>query len=306
MDEHIKVLTWLGLEGDPSEDTSPIGSLLRLIGLQATGHPRQVAALSKADFLAVLNGWQFGDPAGPPTPAQRGQAAEFGRLSRVICGVELSVSQQNAKEQSDHQLALLQAQAAASAAAPATPRALSAPSPRKIKASQIINQMDEGEVDILDPKALKDSYEKYSALMGALPSPDQGCTAEQLSALAAIAKAGSPLYVDLAVWGPHQYRLLKKIKLSGMQIMPNGTLNTVELAGPPTFEMWEKCMTVFRTGCIQLGLLTPARVDAYIDVVKSYNTRYSHSCWHLVYQADVRMRLEHTERVRRRGEAEHS
>ena len=41
-----------------------------------------------------------------------------------------------------------------------------------------------------------------------------------------------------------------------------------------------------------------------MDVIKSYNSRYSHSCWHLIYQADVRMRLEHAERIRRRGEAE--
>ena len=158
----------------------------------------------------------------------------------------------------------------------------------------------------MDPVALKTAYNKFVSLTGDLPSPDHECTTEQLSALQALAKAGSPLYVDLAVWGPHHYRLLKKIKLSGLQIMPDGGLRVVELAGPPTFEMWEKCMQVFRTGCLMLGLLTSSRIDSYVNVIKAYNSRYTHACWHLVYQADVRMRLEHTERIRRRGESEHA
>ena len=33
--------------------------------------------------------------------------------------------------------------------------------------------------------------------------------------------------------------------------------------------------------------------------------RYGESCWAIVYQADVRARLEHSERMRRQGEEEH-
>lgn len=63
-------------------------------------------------------------------------------------------------------------------------------------------------------------------------------------------------------------------------------------------------MKVFRTECIILDLLSPSRVDGYIDLVKSYVVRYGSGCWHLIYQADVRMRPEHAERIRRRGELE--
>ena len=61
-------------------------------------------------------------------------------------------------------------------------------------------------------------------------------------------------------------------------------------------------MAVFKTGCIQLDLLSPSRIEAYVDLIKGCNSRYGHMCWHLIYQAGVRMRLEHTERIKRLGE----
>jgi len=158
----------------------------------------------------------------------------------------------------------------------------------------------------LDPAALTASYDSFVLKMGALPSADQECTAEWPSTLFALNKSGAPLYVDLAVWGPHHDCLLKRLKLTGTQIMPTGTLHRGELAGLPTLEIWDTGVSVSRTSGIQLDLLSPVRVDSYVDTIKSYNTRYSHSCWHLIYQADVRMRLEQAERIRRRGETEHA
>lgn len=65
-------------------------------------------------------------------------------------------------------------------------------------------------------------------------------------------------------------------------------------------------MKVFRTACIMLDLSTPSRIDGYIDLIKSYVVRYGAACCYLIYQADVRMRLEQAERIRRRGEIETS
>lgn len=45
------------------------------------------------------------------------------------------------------------------------------------------------------------------------------------------------MYVDLAGCGGNHYGLLKKLKLTGMQIMPIGELHSVQLAGPPNFDM---------------------------------------------------------------------
>ena len=62
---------------------------------------------------------------------------------------------------------------------------------------------------------------------------------------------------------------------------------------------------MFRTGCIMFDQITPARLDAYEHLIRSYHERYGRSCWALLYQADVRARLEHTERLRRVGREEH-
>ena len=40
-------------------------------------------------------------------------------------------------------------------------------------------------------------------------------------------------------------------------------------------------------------------------MIKRYHDRYSASVWAIIYQADVRARLELSERLRRRGESEH-
>lgn len=58
----------------------------------------------------------------------------------------------------------------------------------------------------------------------------------------------------------------------------------------------------FRTGSIMLEQVTPSKLDAYEKLIRGYHDRYGKLCWPLIYQADVRARLEHVERIRRRGQ----
>ena len=51
--------------------------------------------------------------------------------------------------------------------------------------------------------------------------------------------------------------------------------------------------------------ISPARLDNYEKNIRSYVERYGDSCWAIIYQADVRARLEHSERMRRQGEDDH-
>eukprot|EP00971_Amphidinium_carterae_P242337 4811686-Amphidinium_carterae.1 len=60
------------------------------------------------------------------------------------------------------------------------------------------------------------------------------------------------------------------------------------MAGPSSFLVWSECFTVFRTGCIMLGHITPARLDAYKEHVRLHHDRYGATCWSLIYQADCR------------------
>ena len=47
------------------------------------------------------------------------------------------------------------------------------------------------------------------------------------------------------------------------------------------------------------------RLDLCGEHLRSFLTTYGPSCWFLIYQADVRMRSEHFERIRRRLQIEH-
>ena len=76
---------------------------------------------------------------------------------------------------------------------------------------------------------------------------------EQLTALDALVKSGAPPYVDFAVWGPHGYRLMRNLLMTGMQLMPGGDFRQVELAGPPTFGMWQRCYMCLETGLLMLN-----------------------------------------------------
>ena len=76
------------------------------------------------------------------------------------------------------------------------------PSSRKVKVSQVLNQMDETELDLMNPEDLQRTYDRYVNKMGSHPSPDEECTHEQITALAVLGQSGAPLYVDLSVRSP--------------------------------------------------------------------------------------------------------
>lgn len=41
------------------------------------------------------------------------------------------------------------------------------------------------------------------------------------------------------------------------------------------------------------------RLDSYMDFVKDLNNQFSHECWGIIYKAEVRMRSEYMERIKR-------
>ena len=89
----------------------------------------------------------------------------------------------------------------------------------------------------------------------------------------------------------------------GFAIGADGVLKRTEMKGPDTYEAWEACFVVLRTALVMLEVASPYAVDAYKSKIQKFHVRFGPSCWLLLYQADIRMRLEHFERIRRRGAA---
>jgi hypothetical protein len=94
--------------------------------------------------------------------------------------------------------------------------------------------------------------------------------------------------------------MLKTVKLQGLHIGANGALVPVEMKGPTDFTSWTKCYALFRTAAISFDCLTPSTCDNYKKKIGNYIERYGDNCWAIIYQADVRTRLEQAERTKRR------
>eukprot|EP00971_Amphidinium_carterae_P251869 5000773-Amphidinium_carterae.1 len=61
---------------------------------------------------------------------------------------------------------------------------------------------------------------------------------------------------------------------------------------------------LLRTALVSLSAVRPARMDRYSDHILNLSRLYGSQLWGVIYAADVRMRQEHFEWLRRRGEAD--
>ena len=94
--------------------------------------------------------------------------------------------------------------------------------------STVVDQANDDEPTILDQVTIDKFYANYHAVFDSLPDADSEPTIEQLTAIVALLNAGAPPYADFAVWGPHGYRTMKRLKLGGLTIQPGGELRQTE------------------------------------------------------------------------------
>jgi hypothetical protein len=93
------------------------------------------------------------------------------------------------------------------------------------------------------------------------------------------------------------------MKFHGLQILPDGTFAMTEFKGPPNFKTWDLSYAVLWCGLIFLDTVELGPLEAYRSKIRKYATTYEPSqLWHLLYQADYRMRHERMEHLRRIGQ----
>ena len=109
-------------------------------------------------------------------------------------------------------------------------------------------------------------------------------------------------YVDFTVWGPHGGRLMRKLKLHGNTFTSDGALLPIEVRGPPDFEHWLGSYLCLRTALISWKAVDLGRLDAYSRLIGRAVSRFGTGSWFQIYQAELRCRSEHMERIRRRGD----
>ena len=174
----------------------------------------------------------------------------------------------------------------------------------KFKLNTVVNQSSDVELVSLDGKSLAVAYTNFKAVFGTVPPPDQELTGEQLTAVKTLLDNDLVPYVDFAVWGPHGGRMMRKLKLHGVTFSSDGSLIPMEVNGPPGYDQWLGSYLCLRTALISWQAIDLGKLDAYSSMIGRYVSRYGSSAWLQIYQADVRCRSEHMERIRRRGEEE--
>ena len=171
----------------------------------------------------------------------------------------------------------------------------------KVKISTILDQRSEAEVERLGIEEVNKLFDEYRKRRGALPHPDVEPTVEQISAMRQVLRQGVVPYTDFAVFGP---RNQKKLQLQTFLLQPDCTWKRSETPGPPDFQCWWKSFRLLKTLFLILDVVQAEHLDNYGEKVREYNDLYGHTCWWLIYQADLRMRAEEFERIRRRLEAQ--
>jgi hypothetical protein len=174
----------------------------------------------------------------------------------------------------------------------------------KRKMSAVIDQADEGDLDILPEDRVRNLFIEYSIAIGGEPAEGERCTAEQLCALSTRLSRDTAPYTDFGVWGPFGRRMQKAMRFTA-QVFIGGELTTKAFRGPDSFVLWRACWRVFRTALLMLHGAKAGQLDAYEEKMRGLAETFP-DCWGILMAADDLMRSERWEEIRRRTEGERS
>ena len=143
-------------------------------------------------------------------------------------------------------------------------------------------------------------YDQYRQRFGDYPTADTDVSRDQLAALRQVIQAGAVPYCDFSVFGPYGQRLLRKQSFMAYHLNPTtGDWIRREQPGPSSFHDWYRIWKCFRSGMLLLECVESERLDAYSEMVRGFVQQYGEESWPFISRADVRMRSEHLDRLRR-------
>ena len=282
--EEISTFTSMKVVLDFAKISESIGAaFLDVTGSAHDTMPRALGIVPEDTFAAVL------DEVLVPVEGSPHRALKFAeRASLLLVGSACRAS------------AGIFGVAAPPSGAPSLALAIPTAIVRKIKLGLVCSQADDTEIELLGTADMDIGYGRWEALFGidCRPDPDAMITRGQLSAVKYMLDADMVPYVDYAIWGPHGSRMEKKMKLGGQVWQANGTFRYIEIAGPPTIEVWNDAFDVMQTAFVFLDVLDLGTMVAYKKFINTFHALHGPQCWLLLYQSETRFRLEHLERVR--------
>ena len=129
---------------------------------------------------------------------------------------------------------------------------------RKVKLGTVYDPMDDSEVTAATSSMLKQWYAQYRLVKKGPPLVGKDPTPDQILALhTRVIVHGLEPYADYSVLTPNGRRMAKRLKYNNWVPQPDGSYQHVEVPGPSSFELWEKCHAVWEV--IMLMLTFPPK-----------------------------------------------
>ena len=171
---------------------------------------------------------------------------------------------------------------------------------RKLKLSAVLDPTLDAEIVAMSPAEISQAYQDYAAKFGDQPGAEYDPSPDQLSALRQVVEARAVPYADFSVFGPFGNRRLRRQVYTSYQLnAATGEWTKKEQPGPPGFHEWYQTWKTYRCALLLLNVCDAVRLDAYSEHIRGYLQQFSEEAWFLIYRADVRLRSEQLERIRR-------
>ena len=301
------VMDWADITGDLK------GVVCDAFGITESDNIRSVAAITDEQVTGEVVKMSINGV--PLKLGNRAKVVLFARACRITMGAELRATEAQAKRDLEDKekaqqisdalagatRAVSEAKLAAEAAAKAAEHSKPAAG-TTVQLKTVVSQGLEEVVPALGPDDLKKHFEAVEAVFKRPPAPEEECSTDQLTGLHTMLARDVASYMDLGVWGPFHHRLRKKIRLTGMQLSSNGVITNVELVGPPDVDAWSESYRLLVAGLLGFNAVSYGNLLDYGKKIRDYVEMFGYDVWPLLYQADVRCRLEHMERLRRQLE----
>ena len=325
------LLGWIGI-GDTAERT------FKKAVLAALGEPklmRQVVAIPLAIYDRALKDLQVAHKEGEDmvergmTPVEQGQVGELRRVARIVLGLAPEVTLMAPRATAVAPAGVTGAAVSGGGAAATTPpvgpggtaqgsggvvqstqsevalltqaiKDAVKPTSKRICACKVLDQAGDTEIAPLDPKDLSGLVDDWRTLEndGEEPTEEEEATADQMASLEARARSGATPYADFGVWRPHGQRMERALKFVVHHLQTDGTTKPSEINGPDSYSQWIKSWRVYAFAMVALKLATRTRLQRYADRIRLLTEEWPQFWW-VIMLADIKMRSEGLERVRR-------
>ena len=127
---------------------------------------------------------------------------------------------------------------------------------------------------------------------GQRPPSNREPTSEQLAALRSLIASNQVPYTYFAIFSSYGTRIQKKLRFQGLTLSRSGELVQTEMYGPSSLSSWKVSYGVYLNAMIMLDAADLGLLLQYQARIERMHERYCERTWALLYQADVRARLE--------------